>query len=277
LEPDDTGGFAMRIGLRQVDGVRQDMANRIMLGRDMPYTDLDDVKTRTRIDAGTMRKLAAADTFGSMARDRRQALWDARALRDAPDLPLFQQTRDEGEEAMFVLPQMPTCEHVVADYQTLRLSLRAHPLSFLRKSMAAQGYRPAADLSRMRNGQPIKIAGIVLIRQRPGSAKGVCFITLEDETGVANLVVWPKVMETYRKPIMQSRLIDVHGMVQRSEDVVHVVVHHLKDRSDALNRLSNDHMDVPLAHADEVRKPMPNSTHRHPRDVRIIPKSRDFH
>ncbi len=277
LEPDGPNSFAMRIGLRQVDGVGQDAAERLMRAREKPYADLKDLKTRARIDARTMQKLAAADTFQSIARDRRQALWDTRALRDAPNLPLFQGKRDEGDEAIFTLPTMPKCEHVVADYQTLRLSLRAHPMSFLRKSMAAQGYRPASDLGRMRNGQSIKMAGIVLIRQRPGSAKGVCFITLEDETGVANLVIWPKVMETYRKPIMQSRLIDVRGVVQRSDDVVHIVVHHLEDRSDALNRLSDDQMEVPLARADEVRKPLPNSTHRHPRDARIIPKSRDFH
>lgn len=277
LEPDGIGTFAMRIGLRQVDGVGQIAAQRLMRARDTPYRDLKDLKTRARIDARTMQKLAAADTFRSMGRDRRQALWDTRALLDTPDLPLFQNNRDEGDEAMFTLPKMPQCEHVVADYQTLRMSLRAHPMSFLRKSMAAQGYHPAVDLAQMRNGQSIKIAGVVLIRQRPGSAKGVCFITLEDETGVANLVVWPKVMEAYRKPIMQSRLIDVHGMVQRSEEVIHVVVHRLKDRSDALNRLSNDHIEMPLARANEVQKPISNSTHRHPRDVRIIPKSRDFH
>ncbi|WP_439155961.1 error-prone DNA polymerase, partial [Yoonia sp.] len=249
LEPKGAGLFAMRLGLRQVDGVGQTPARRIMAARHAPFTDLQDLKSRAGLDAGTMRKLAAADTFRSMSRDRRQALWDTRALRDAPDLPLFQQTRDEGPEAVFTLPQMPTCEHVVADYQTLRLSLRAHPMAFLRNSMTRQGYRPAADLIRMRNGQAIAIAGLVLIRQRPGSAKGVCFITLEDETGVANLVIWPKVMETFRKPIMQARLLDVRGAVQRSDDVIHVVVHHLQDRSDALERLSNDRMHVPLARA----------------------------
>ena len=117
----------------------------------------------------------------------------------------------------------------------------------------------------------------MLIRQRPGSAKGVCFITLEDETGVANLIVWPKVMEAYRRVIMQSRLIDIRGVLQRDADVTHVIAHHLTDRSDALGRLSNDPMQVPLARADEVRKPLPNGTHRHPRDVQVIPKSRDFH
>jgi error-prone DNA polymerase len=277
LEPDGPSKFAMRIGLRQVDGLKKEVAHRIMQARDIPYSDLKNLKSRTNIDAGTLRKLAAGDAFRSTGRDRRQALWDSRALHDAPDLPLFQDKPDEGGETAFILPKMPTCEHVVADYQTLRLSLRAHPMSFLRVSMRQQGYRPAADLPHMRNGQSILIAGIVLIRQRPGSAKGVCFITLEDETGIANLVIWPKVMETFRKPIMQARLIDIHGTVQRSDEVVHVVVHHLKDRSDALSRLSNDHMDTPLARVDEVRKALPNSTHRHPRDVRVIPKSRDFH
>ncbi len=276
LEPSGLG-FAVRLGFRQVDGVAHAAATRIMRARHTPFRNVEDLKTRAKMDTGTMRKLAAADAFRSIGLDRRQALWDTRALRDAPDLPLFDDRPDEGPEAVFTLPQMPVCEHVVADYQTLRLSLKAHPLSFLRASMARQGYRSARDLTRMRNGQAISLAGLVLVRQRPGSAKGVCFITLEDETGVANLVIWSKVMEVFRKPIMQARLLDVRGTVQRDADVIHVVVHHLTDRSDALNRLSGDVMDVPLARADEVRKPMPNSTHRHPRDVRIIPKSRDFH
>ena len=277
LQPVGPSKFAVRIGLRQIDGMPQLMAQRLIDARDAPFTDVQDLKTRARIDAGTMRRLAAADTFRSMVLDRRQALWDARALRDAPDLPLFSQTRDEGHEAQFILPQMPVCEHVVADYQTLRLSLKAHPMAFLRKSMTRQGYATAGNLPRMRNGQGLSLAGIVLVRQRPGSAKGVCFITLEDETGVANLVVWPKVMEAFRKVIMRSRLMDVRGIVQRDADVIHIVATHLTDRSDALDRLSNDPMDVPLARADEVRKPVPNGTHRHPRDVRVIPKSRDFH
>ena len=222
--------------------------------------------------------MEAADAFRSLKLDRRQALWDARALRDAPDLPLFAEKNDEGTEVRFDLPQMPICEHVVADYQTTRLSLKAHPLSFLRRSMAKQGYATCESLDQMRNGQLVKLAGIVLIRQRPGSAKGVCFITVEDETGVANLVVWPKVMEAFRKVIMRARVIDVRGMVQRSDDVIHVVAHHLTDRSDALAALSNDLMEPPLAHADEVKKNIPHDPRgRHPRDVRIIPKSRDFH
>lgn len=278
LEPLAPGVFAVRLGLRQIDGMRRDMAGRIMDARGRPFDDLKDMKTRAKLDAGTVQRLAAADALRSMMLDRRQALWEARALRDAPDLPLFADTRDEGAEVRFDLPQMPVCEQVVADYQTLRLSLKAHPLSFLRRSMTRQGYRAAAELAQMRSGQPVKLAGVVLIRQRPGSAKGVCFITLEDETGVANLVVWPKVMEANRKTVMQARLIDVHGVVQRDGDVIHVVAHVLTDRSDALARLSEDRMTPPLAHADEVRRPIGGDPRvHHPRDVRVIPKSRDFH
>ena len=278
LEPISPGVFAVRLGLRQLDGVKQAAAERIMAERHVPFTDLADLKKRAKVDAGTMRKLAAADAFRSMTLDRRQALWDARALRDAPDLPLFRENRDEGQEIRFDLPQMPVCEHVVADYQTTRLSLKAHPMSFLRRSMTKQGYTRTDELEAMRNGQSLKLAGIVLIRQRPGSAKGVCFITIEDEKGVANLVVWPKVMEAYRKVIMQARVIDVRGVVQKSEDVIHVVAHHLNDRSDALERLSNDVMEPPLARADEVKRNI-DADHRmgHPRNVRVIPKSRDFH
>ncbi|MEM7614578.1 MAG: OB-fold nucleic acid binding domain-containing protein, partial [Pseudomonadota bacterium] len=277
LEPVRPGVFAVRLGLRQVDGMPEAIAERMMEVRAQPFGDLRDLKARARVDAGTMSKLAAADTFRSIGLDRRHALWEAQALRDAPDLPLFQEAQAEGQDHIVTLPQMPTCEHVVADYQTLRLSLKAHPMAFLRKSMTRQGYATCETLQHMRSGQSIRLAGLVLIRQRPGSAKGVCFITLEDETGVANLVVWPKVMEAYRKPIMQSRLIDVRGTVQRDADVIHVVAHQLTDRSDALNGLYNEPMEVPLARADEVRKPMPNATRNHPRNVRIIPKSRDFH
>ncbi len=279
LEPVGAGVFAVRLGLRQIDGMRVEAGQRIMDARAAPFADLKDLKERAKLDAGTIRRLAAADAARSMGLDRRQALWDARALRDAPDLPLFQDTRDEGVEIRFDLPQMPVCEHVVADYQTTRLSLKAHPMSFLRKSMAKQGYATTRSLDNMRNGQRVKLAGIVLIRQRPGSAKGVCFITLEDETGVANLVVWPKVMEAYRKVIMRAHLIDVRGYLQKDQDVIHVVATHLENRTDALERLNTDtRMDAPLARADEVRRPVPQDRRGgHPRDARVIPKSRDFH
>jgi error-prone DNA polymerase len=180
---------------------------------------------------------------------------------------------------------MPVAEQVVADYQTLRLSLKAHPMAFLRKSLTKQGYIACADLPGTRNWQKVKLAGLVLIRQRPGSAKGVCFITLEDETGVANLVIWPKVMEAFRKVVMQSRLLVIHGVVQRDVEIIHVVADTLEDRSDVLLRLSPDGFSNAMAHADEVNRPLGNPlanpmsapNRGHPRDARIIPKSRDFH
>ncbi|WP_281984506.1 error-prone DNA polymerase [Thalassorhabdomicrobium marinisediminis] len=280
LEPLAPGVFAVRLGLRQVDGVRQEMAQRIMDARAQPFTDLEDLKTRANLGVAVIRRLAAADAVRSMTLDRRQALWDARALRDAPDLPLFTGQKDEGEEVRFDLPQMPICEHVVSDYQTTRLSLKAHPMSFLRRSMDRQGFIPTAALKQTRNGQQVKLAGIVLIRQRPGSAKGVCFITIEDETGVANLVVWPKMMEAYRKVIMGARILDVRGVVQRSEEVIHVVAQDLIDRSDALDRLTPDRLETQMSRADHVNSPLPSAANRtrgHPRNARVIPKSRDFH
>ena len=279
LEPVAPGVFAVRLGLRQVGGLRADKMARLVAERSAPYVDLQDLKTRAGLDAGSLRKLAAADAFRSMGLDRRAALWEASALKDAPDLPLFKQAeaRDEGPDAPVTLPAMPNCEQVVADYQTLRLSLKAHPMQFLRRSLARQGYISTATLQNTENGERVSLAGLVLVRQRPGSAKGVCFITLEDERGVANLVVWPKVMEAHRPIIMQSRLIVVHGVVQRDADIIHVVADRLENRTDALARLAQEDMPGVLARADEVLRPVPDHGGRHPRDVRVIPKSRDFH
>ncbi|MCX7300627.1 MAG: error-prone DNA polymerase [Rhodobacterales bacterium] len=285
LEPISTGGFAVRLGLRQIGGMQEQAVARIMAAREEPYRDLEDIRARAGVGSAVVRRLAEADAVRSMFIDRRQALWEAKGLKDAPDLPLFREVRDEGAEVTVPLPAMPVCEQVVADYQTLRLSLKAHPMAFLRKSLKKQGYVACADLPGTRNWQKVKLAGLVLIRQRPGSAKGVCFITLEDETGVANLVVWPKVMEAFRKVVMQSRLLVIHGTVQRDVEIIHVVADTLEDRSDALLRLSPDGFAPAMAHADEVNRPLGNPlanpmsapNRGHPRDARIIPKSRDFH
>ena len=284
LEPIGTGGFAVRLGLRQIGGFPAQAAARIMDARDAPFRDIDDLKSRASLTAPVIRRLAEADAVRSLFIDRRQALWEAKALRDAPDLPLFAEGRDEGIEVTVPLPVMPVCEQVVADYQTLRLSLKAHPMSFLRRSLTRQKYISTADLNTARHMQKVKLAGLVLIRQRPGTAKGVCFITLEDEMGVANLVVWPSVMEVYRKVVMQSRLLVIHGTVQRDVDIVHVIADGLEDRTDALYRLAPEGLSPAMAHADEVNRPLthplanPDAVqHGHPRNVRIIPKSRDFH
>ena len=278
LEPAGNG-FALRLGLRQVEGLGREAAERLTRARQEPFQTLADLVLRTRLNGRTIRALAAADAFRSMGLDRRAALWEARALRNAPDLPLFRPGEDEGAEPLADLPQMPLCEQVVADYQTLRLSLKAHPLAFLRASMARQGFTPAAEVAGMAQGARLRLAGLVLVRQRPGSANGVCFVTLEDETGVANLVIWPKVMAAFRKVVMTARLMQVNGRVQRDprSGVVHVVAETLEDRSDVLLRLSDRSLAPPLSRADEVKRPIPAPSRGHPRNARIIPGSRDFH
>ncbi|WP_449043353.1 error-prone DNA polymerase [Paracoccus versutus] len=264
LEPCD-GAFALRLGLRQIDGLSEALAGRITAARNEPYADLADLKARAGLDARAIRLIAAADGLRSMGLDRRAGLWQARALRDAPELPLFGR-RDEGAEPAVALPAMALCEHVAADYQTLRLSLKAHPMAFLRRSLTAQGYVPAAGLARLPNRASLRMAGIVLVRQRPGSANGTCFVTLEDETGVANLMIWEKTFARFRKVVMTARLLEVHGQLQRAAGVTHIVAHWLGDRSDALLRL-----------AGETSPALPAPRAGHPRQVRVLPKSRDFH
>ena len=281
-------GGAVRLGLRTVDGLPESVARRIE-GRG-PFADMDDLRARTGATAAQVRRLAEADALGSLSLPRRPALWAAKGLRDGPVPPLLMGGPEEGPEPPVALPPMPAPEEVVADYQTLRLSLKAHPLRFLRRSMAAQGLLTAAALARARHRQRLRAAGIVLIRQRPGSAKGVCFITLEDETGSINVVVWPKVLEANRKTVMQSRLLLVEGHVQRDGPIVHLVAERLQDRSDALLRLAPEALSPPLSRADEVVAPvqgsrrspqpgppgMPPLDPGHPRDARILPRARDF-
>jgi len=278
------GGFrmryALRLGFRQIDGIGEDVAHSIMAARTERFIDVEDLKARSGIHVTAIRKLAAADAFRSMGLDRRQALWDSRTLRQAPDLPLFTfaEARDEGAEAQPVtLPQTPLSEHVVSDYQTLRLSLKAHPLEFLRGHYDHRRFARNDRLATMKSGNKVAVSGLVLVRQRPGTASGVCFITLEDETGIANLVVWPKVFEQYRKVVMTARLMEARGYVQTDENVVHVVVQELVDATGTLAALSDDLLRAEVARADHVVKPLPVGLHRHPRNVSIIPKSRDFH
>ncbi|MDF1731600.1 MAG: error-prone DNA polymerase [Minwuia sp.] len=270
---------ALRLGLRQVTGLSKEDAARLLRHRGRPYDGVEELRSRAGMSARGIQTLAAADAFRSLGRDRRGALWDARTVKNAPDLPLFtwQETHDEGPDTDVLLPAMPLSEHVVADYQTLRLSLKAHPMEFLREKYRAEGFTTADRLRALGNGRAVSMAGIVLIRQRPGSAAGVVFITLEDETGVANLVVWPDTLKQYRRTIMGARLMAVHGMVQMDDDVIHIIAKRLVDETGQLIHLSDDLMRSPIARADHVTNPLPGHTARHPRNVRVIPKSRDFH
>ncbi len=302
--------IALRLGLRQVDGLPEHIAAQLIAERAErgPFRDVAELRERAGLSPAHIERLASADCFTSMELSRRQALWDARSLIAAPDLPLFRAAaeRDEGaERALTKLPAMPLSEEVVADYQTTRLSLKAHPLAFLRPELGERGFVRACDLRERKFRSMVQVAGVVLIRQRPGSAKGVCFITLEDETGVANLVVWPDLMAKQRRVIMGARLIEVRGRVEYDDEVIHVIAHHLTDASDRLYALSDDPLHAPVARADHVTSPLPNgrnltsltseerrahkavrprdlidelpSARGHPRNHRIIPKSRDFH
>jgi len=173
---------------------------------------------------------------------------------------------------------MPLAEHVVNDYQTIRLSLKAHPMRFLREHYAARKFITADRLASIKDGKRLSIAGLVLIRQRPGSAKGVVFITIEDETGVANLVVWPDVFDKQRKIVMGARLMCVHGIIQKDADdgVIHLVARKLEDHTHMLRHLSEELMPSTLNQGDGGGSWRPPAA-AHPRDVDVIPKSRDFH
>ena len=317
-------GLPLRLGLRQIDGLHKGEAQRIVSARAgpraPPLRSLGELQGASGVRRGTIEKIAAADGLRSLGLDRRAALWETRALDTAGPLPLFAWAgaRASGDGPEVQLAPMPLSEHVVADYQTLRLSLKAHPISFLRPRLDAHpGARvlPAAALAQARDGARVAVAGVVLVRQRPGSAKGVVFMTIEDETGVANAVIWAKTLERYRRVVMGARLVLIHGRVQRHESIVHVVALRLEDRSDWLGLLADgaELMKIPIANADEVTRPDPGGWQSevpdadagahtgpnppphlqiaaeprariaarprgmHPRDARIIPKSRDFH
>jgi error-prone DNA polymerase len=294
------GAIALRLGLRQVGGFPQSVAEQLVEARRAggPFADVLSLRDRAKLSPSHIERLAAADCFSSLVLPRRTALWDARTLVGAPELPLFAaaRERDEGaERAITRLPAMPPSEEVIADYQTLRLSLKAHPLSFLRAGLARRGFVPASDLQKLKNRSLVNLAGVVLIRQQPGSAKGVIFITVEDETGVANLVIWPDTMAKYRKVVMGARLIEVRGRMESDDGVIHVIATELTDATHQLHLLSEDLLQPAIAYGDHAG-PLPSKAgppepfqppgpgnrdcgfHQgHPRDARIIPKSRDFH
>ncbi len=280
LEPTETGRCALRLGMRQVLGMNKDHAEKIMQARDEKYETIEQIYGCANIPVSTLERLADGDAFRSMGLDRRSALWKVRGLAKAKPLPLFAHAKaqETGKDRDVTLPTMPLSEHVIADYQTLGLSLKAHPMALLRPHFQSAKCVTTAVSRDLPDGARVSVAGVVLVRQRPGTAKGVMFVTLEDETGVANAVVWPKTFETYRKIAMSSRLIVLHGHIQSHDGVVHIVVKKIEDRTGMLRLLSERDVALPLAQADEATSPIPErSPRRHPRNVRIIPNSRDFH
>ncbi|MFM9943435.1 MAG: error-prone DNA polymerase [Hyphomicrobiaceae bacterium] len=280
LEPDAAdGGLALRLGLRQIEGLAHAEAEKIVRARAgpvaaveerapvprQPFRDTVDLLQRARLRSDTLERLAAADAMRSLGLDRRQALWTVKGLVVAPSLPLFAwgAASESRDEPHVVLPTLPLSEHVVNDYQTLRLSLKAHPMHFLRADLKAERILACSDLQGLKDGARVAVAGVILVRQRPGSAKGVVFMTIEDETGIANVVVWSKTLERYRRVVMGARLVLVRGRIQRHESIIHLVSERLEDRSAWLARLIEDDdgtpMPIPIANADEVLRPEPGS------------------
>ena len=270
LEVGERGNWTLRLGFRQITGFREDWADALVKARDNGFDDMDHLARRTDLPRRALIILAEADAFQSRRLARRETLWAVRRLPDAEALPLFavSGTPELEPEDITPLPAMAQVEHVIADHQMLRLSLRAHLMEFLRERLAAEGVSVCAGISSAPDGARGTCAGIVLTRQMPGSA-GVVFVTLSDETGVTNVVVWPRVFERFRREVMGARLLVVEGTVQRSSDgVVHLIARRIFDRTDALDNLDED-----APSPSPVAAPL----HRHPRNMRAILKSRDFH
>jgi error-prone DNA polymerase len=211
------------------------------------------------LSSTVLERLADADAFRSLGLDRRQALWAVRGLDrvgDQDDLPLFASRPGRDTEPDARLPPMPLGAHVVEDYRRLSLSLKAHPASFMRARLSARGILRSEALSSVKNGERVTVAGLVLVRQRPGTASGVIFMTLEDETGVANIIVWPKVFERLRAIVLGARFVAVTGKLQSEQGVIHIVAERMNDLTPMLGLLSEAGQTISsLAHADEVRRP----------------------
>lgn len=249
--------FAMRLGFREINGVRQEEMERLIACRIKPYTAPNQI-CDAGVSVATMERLANADAFRSMDLDRRQALWEVSALHDRPVQLMQGQPSESLYEPEVNLPALRLSEHVVQDYATTGLSIKGHPLSFIRHTLDLLRVTPAKEANQTENKKVIKTAGLILIRQRPGTAKGVCFITLEDETGTTNLVVFPKIFDKYRKEISRARLLLADGVVERTE-VTHIIVRRLFDVTKLLGDLTvipNENQPVStLSRADEKASP----------------------
>jgi error-prone DNA polymerase len=271
---------ALRLGLHRIDGFKQDWAEEIAKARaQAPFSSIEDLARRASLPSRALRLLADADALRSLGRARRDALWEVR--RTPPDqLPLFTAFGAEelGEEGDARLPPMPPSEEVVADYQTTRLSLKGHPMQFLRGHFRRQGAMSCAELEKVKDGRRARAAGGVLIRQRPGQGNAI-FITREDDTGILNVLLWAREMEKQRRAVMASRLMMVDGVVQKSkEGVLHLMASRIIDATEALDRLSDTRRARPeLSRSDAVLHPEYRAQGGHPRQVRILPRSRDFH
>jgi error-prone DNA polymerase len=251
LEWQEQDVFAVRLGFRMVPGAANEIMAKIPCP-ETPYENIEDVWRRTGAPVAQLEKLAEADAFASLGYSRREALWIVKSLSDKP-LPLFMAAdqaegfdRPEIVEERVALRSLTAAGEVVEDYATMAFSLRAHPLSFLRGELTRQRWRSTADLRRLKDGDRVRVAGLVLVRQRPGTASGIVFITLEDETGVGNLVVWSTVFDKFRSTIMTADILACVGRVQREGEIIHVVTESLYSLNDMLTGVSKDGADIDI-------------------------------
>lgn len=281
LERRPDGVLALQLGLRQIKGFKEEDANWIVAARGNGYPDPESLWLRAGISPAALQRLAEADAFTDMGLARREALWQVKAIRGQMPLPLFNDPIDgEGiHEPQVELPVMHLGEEVVEDYVSTRLTLRAHPMELLRPSIP--GLVTHDSLAKVPLGR-YAVCGLVITRQRPGTASGVIFLTLEDETGVSNVVVWPKIYEQFRRVVMGGRLLRVTGFLQREGIVVHLIAQVVEDMSHKLSDLGHpldDAIGITQPQADDAPRPQRNLPQsRHPREQakRLFP-SRDFH
>lgn len=269
----------LRLGFRQVKGLREEEMQAFISKRDRKYTHIHEIRNTGLSDA-VLERLSDADAFRSLEMDRREALWEVSTQDHG--IGLFKDEIPPEPEGSNRLPKMSDAEHVVHDYAATSLSLKGHPLHFIREKLSLLHVIRTGELGQAQNGDSVKVAGLVLVRQRPGTAKGVCFMTIEDETGFANLVIFQNIFDQYRKVILQSKLIMVEGKLQREGDVIHVIVSRCHDFSKLLRHLTptqNENIPVQtLSRADE-RAPLPG--HEKPGkqeqdNSRVIPGARSF-
>jgi error-prone DNA polymerase len=279
-----TGKYcALRLGFRQVKGLRQEDVELVMKSRkEQLFYTVDDLR-RIGLSESTLEKLADADTFRSIDHDRREALWEV-STKDYPEALFSGQRSYDNHPEKVTLPEMSMSEHVVHDYATTSLSIKAHPLSFIREQLDRLHIVSAAGLANGKNGDFVKVAGLILVRQRPGTASGICFITIEDETGTANLVVFQKLFDKYRKEIIQSQLLMVEGQLQIEGEVIHVIVKRCHNFSRLLRGLVNTKGEIPslgpTSRADERGPAHDERVEKHDRQVvqgRIFGEGRNFH
>jgi error-prone DNA polymerase len=273
LEEQDGKYRALRLGFRQVKGLTKEEMQLLITQRASSYASVQQLSD-VGLSQIAIEKLSDADALRSMDLDRRQALWQASALTDKP-IGLFKGRPSESMwEPQIKLPLMTDAEHVVQDYASTGLSLKKHPVSFVREQLRMLHVVSVKDLDDIPDGAQLKIAGMITVRQRPGTAKGICFITIEDETGFAKLVAFQGIFDQYRKEILQSTLLMVEGKLQREEKVVHVVIKRCFNLTSLMHGMSKDKYQPVLSRSDETSIPTEIQRQKQPREV--FYKGRNF-